>query len=129
LNAKARRFKEYYSSAVKAKLAEKKIYQNTQTTSTSQKKVFFVFSIAPEIASTLLKPSFIRIEAKVLKVKKCDFDEIFDSFLRQKRPVPTLCNTVEIDSEFWERDFVLSLGSENRRSVDISRLFKVQNED
>ena len=48
-----------------------------------------------------------------------------------------LSNGVEIDSEFWERGFVLpdrnagqaSLGSKNRRSVDIFRLFKVQNED
>ena len=46
-----------------------------------------------------------------------------------------ISNGVEIDSEFWERDFVLpdrnagqaSLGSKNPRSVDIFRLFKVQN--
>ena len=42
-------------------------------------------------------------------------------------------NGVEIDSEFWERGFVLSLGSENRINVaPIAigvRFFKVQNED
>ena len=44
-----------------------------------------------------------------------------------------LSNGVEIDSEFWKRGFVLpdrnagqaSLGSENRRSGDIFRFFKV----
>jgi hypothetical protein len=44
-----------------------------------------------------------------------------------------LSNGVEIDSEFWERGFVLSdrnagqasLGSKNPRSVDVFRFFKV----
>ncbi|MGK0364625.1 MAG: hypothetical protein ACI85O_001683 [Saprospiraceae bacterium] len=51
--------------------------------------------------------------------KSCsDSESIFFAFLR---------NGVEIDSEFWERGFVHSLGFKNRRSVDIFRLFKVQN--
>ncbi|MGK0364918.1 MAG: hypothetical protein ACI85O_001978, partial [Saprospiraceae bacterium] len=64
--------------------------------------------------------------------------KLFFKFLKQKISsvnlrslfiTKSLSNAVEIDSEFWERDFVLSLGSENPRSVDISRFFKVQNED
>jgi hypothetical protein len=45
-----------------------------------------------------------------------------------------LSNDVEIDLEFWKRDFVLpdrnagqaSLGSKNRRSVDVFRLLKYE---
>jgi hypothetical protein len=43
--------------------------------------------------------------------------------------VTLFSNGVEIDSEFWERGFVHSLGFKNRRSVDVFRLFKVQNMD
>ncbi|MGK0363747.1 MAG: hypothetical protein ACI85O_000800 [Saprospiraceae bacterium] len=48
---------------------------------------------------------------------------------QNRNPVILLRNGVEIDSEFWEIDFVLNLDSKNRRSVDVFRLFKVQNED
>ncbi len=80
---------------------------------------YFLSALALEIDYSLSYMRIFKVKAGE-KLSTPTYHNLFDLLLR---------NAVEIDSEFWGRDFVHSLGFENRINVDIFRLFEVQNMD